>query len=78
MLDKLPPPQPASSVLGDWYVSLHHYGKLQMILAVSERSLLPVVFPGKTCAMRLKETCAPELAESCLRWGLTAIESIVN
>jgi hypothetical protein len=45
--DNMPPPQPAAGVLGDWYVSLHHYGRLQMIVAVSERSLLPIVFPAK-------------------------------
>ena len=29
--DKLPPPKPATTVLGNWYVSLQHFGKLQMI-----------------------------------------------
>jgi hypothetical protein len=30
---KLPPPKPATTVLGNRYLSLQHFGKLQMILA---------------------------------------------
>ena len=40
-------PEPAQSdtVLGDWYVKLVRVGKVQMVLGVSDRSLLPVVVP---------------------------------
>lgn len=41
-------PVPASSTtrLGDWYANLVHVGRLQFILAVSERTLLPVLIPA--------------------------------
>ena len=45
--DKLPPAKPATTVLGNWYVSLQHFGKLQLIMATSEESLLTVVFPAR-------------------------------
>jgi hypothetical protein len=32
--------------LGDWYANLLHIGRLQLVLGVSERTLLPVVVPA--------------------------------
>ena len=32
--------------LGDWYASLVHVGRLQFVLCVSERTLLPVLVPA--------------------------------
>ena len=33
--------------LGNWYVNLVHYGRQQVVLATSERSLLTVVLPAR-------------------------------
>jgi hypothetical protein len=32
--------------LGDWYANLVHVGRLQLVLGVSERTLLPLVLPA--------------------------------
>lgn len=44
---ELPPPAPATNALGNWYVNLVRYGRHQIILATSERSLLTLMFPAK-------------------------------
>lgn len=44
--------------LGDWYANLLHLGRTQLVLAVSERTFLPVVIsaaPATTIAMRLRD-----------------------
>ena len=64
LLDRLnatPEPEPArpDTVLGDWYANLIRVGRIQVVLAVSERSLLPVVVPardGRSLVQRLSET----------------------
>ncbi|GCL66096.1 hypothetical protein AQPW35_51770 [Rubrivivax pictus] len=64
LLDRLnatpdPEPTPTDTVLGDWYANLIRVGRIQVVLAVSERSLLPVVVPardGRSLAQRLSET----------------------
>jgi len=43
----LPPPGPATTALGNWYVNLVRCGRHQIILATSERSLLTLAFPAK-------------------------------
>jgi hypothetical protein len=52
LLDRLdytpdPQPSPPDTVLGDWYANLIRVGRTQVVLAVSERSLLPVVVPAR-------------------------------
>lgn len=52
LLDRLnaapePEPAPPDTVLGDWYANLIRVGRIQVVLAVSERSLLPVVVPAR-------------------------------
>jgi hypothetical protein len=47
--------------LGDWYANLLHLGRLQIVLAVSERTFLPVLVPaapGATLVPRLREGLA--------------------
>ena len=44
---ELPPPAPATTALGNWYINLVRYGRHQVILATSERSLLTLMFPAK-------------------------------
>lgn len=63
LLDRLnstpdPEPAPPDTVLGDWYANLIRVGRIQVVLAVSERSLLPVVVPardGRALVQRLSD-----------------------
>jgi hypothetical protein len=58
-------PAAADTVLGDWYANLIHVGRIQVVLAVSERSLLPIVVPardGRTLVHRLSEALGPMLS----------------
>lgn len=69
LLDRLnvaPDPEPTrpDTVLGDWYANLVRAGRTQVVLAVSERTLLPVVAPakeGRTLVQRLGEALEPML-----------------
>lgn len=60
-----PEPAPPDTVLGDWYANLVRVGRTQLVLAVSERTLLPVVVPareGRTVARRVAEAIEPMLS----------------
>jgi len=60
-----PAPVPPDTVLGDWYANLVRAGRTQVVLAVSERTLLPVVLPardGRTVARRIAEAIEPMLS----------------
>lgn len=69
LLDRLnsapdPEPAPPDTVLGDWYANLIRVGRIQVVLAVSERSLLPVVVSardGRSLVQRLSEALEPML-----------------
>lgn len=53
-----------STVLGDWYANIIYFGERQFLLAVSERTLLPVLLPAaraKTFARRLPAVVAEML-----------------
>jgi hypothetical protein len=39
-------PRATTTRLGDWYANLLHVGRQQLVLAVSEKTLLPVVVPA--------------------------------
>ena len=69
--DKLPPSKPTTSVLGNWYVSLQHFGKLQMILATSEASLLSVVFPARHLRLTLERNLQAGLGGVLLALGVS-------
>jgi hypothetical protein len=59
-----PEPVPPDTVLGDWYANLVRAGRTQLVLAVSERTLLPVVVPareGRTVASRVAGAIEPLL-----------------
>jgi len=62
----MPPPRPSTSILGDWYVSLHHFGKHQVVMATSERSLLSVVLPARELRKTLEESLRTGLHEVLL------------
>lgn len=68
--DKLPPFKPATTVLGNWYVSLQHFGKLQMIMATSEESLLSVVFPARDLRLTLERNLRSGLGGVLLALGV--------
>lgn len=69
LLDRLnakfdPEPARSDTVLGDWYASLVRVGRVQVVLGVSDRSLLPVVVPakeGRSLVRRLGEALEPTL-----------------
>jgi hypothetical protein len=42
-----PTPPPCTGRLGDWYANLHVMRPAHLVLAVSERTLLPVLVPAK-------------------------------
>lgn len=67
LCNAVPVPEPASpdTLLGDWYANLVRVGRAQVVLAVSERTLLPVVLPardGRFLVQRLAEALEPMLA----------------
>jgi len=68
--DKLPPARLATTVLGNWYVSLHHFGKLQMVMATSEESLLSVLFPARDLRLTLKRNVQSGLGGVLLALGV--------
>ena len=45
-----PAPPSSTTRLGDWYANLVHLGRLQLVLAVSEKTLLPVIIPAAPIA----------------------------
>lgn len=54
----------ANTVLGDWYANLVRVGRQQVVLAVSDRTLLPVVVPAKEAralVARLAQALEPVL-----------------
>ena len=60
--------------LGDWYANLVHVGRLQFVLCVSERTLLPVLVPAaptSTLAPRIRIA----LGEVLRRLGVSPEES---
>lgn len=68
--ENLPPAKPATTVLGNWYVSLQHFGKLQLILATSEASLLSVVLPARDLRLTLERNLQAGLGGVLLALGV--------
>ena len=55
---------PTDTVLGDWYANLVYAGRTQVVLAVSDRTLLPIVVPARearTLVQRLGDALEPVL-----------------
>ncbi|MFO0585537.1 MAG: hypothetical protein U0229_24915 [Anaeromyxobacter sp.] len=74
LLRRLGPPsqgasEPPSNLLGDWYATLVHAPRMQLVLMVSERSLLPILVPAREAAT-LTERSPGALAEVLLRLGV--------
>ena len=51
---------PPTNALGNWYANLIHVGRVQMIMATSERTLLTVLLP----ASDLRKSLVPNLCEA--------------
>jgi hypothetical protein len=51
---------PPTNALGNWYANLLHIGRMQMVMATSERTLLTVLLP----ATDLRKSLAPNLCET--------------
>ena len=63
---------PPDNVLGDWHANIVRVGRVQMVLAVSERTLLPVVVPAKDGRMlveRISAALDPLLLSIAWPWG---------
>lgn len=59
LLRRLGPPAvgPANQPLtrlGDWYATLVHAPRMQLVLMVSERSLLPILLPAREASTLLE------------------------
>ena len=69
------PAEPPTNRLGDWYATLVHAPRVQLVLMVSERSLLPILLPARE-ASTLLERAPMALAEVLLQLGVrpTVIE----
>lgn len=51
---------PPTNALGNWYANLIHVGRVQMVMATSERSLLTVLLP----AVELRKSLMPNLCDT--------------
>jgi hypothetical protein len=80
------PITPASTTrLGDWYANLLHLGRRQLVLAVSERTFLPVLIPAAPASSiveRFRDECAEVLRaigvpEQAVRHETTAMTSVI-
>ncbi|WP_052195775.1 DUF6933 domain-containing protein [Delftia sp. ZNC0008] len=58
------------TVLGDWYANLIRVGRMQVVLAVSERTLLPLVVPAKESRRLLVPRLIEALGEQLLSIGV--------
>ncbi len=52
-----PGSSPPTTALGDWYVNLVRFGRQQIVMATSERSLLTVLLPARD----LRQSLVPNL-----------------
>lgn len=68
---------PSDTVLGDWYANLIRVGRSQIVIAVSEKTLLPVVVPARearTLVTRIGDALEPML----LSMGIPAQEVLTE
>ena len=64
-------PPSSDTLLGDWYANILFARPEQLIVCVSERTLLPVVVPARA-ASTMGERLAQSLHQILLRLGVTA------
>ncbi len=63
-----PGSSPPTTALGDWYVNLVRFGRQQVVMATSERSLLTVLLPAR----ELRQSLVPNL-QGAVQQLLTAL-----
>jgi len=71
------PASPSTTVLGDWYCNLAYFGRTQVILCASEKTLLPILIPARDAPSfptRLKEVVAMTLAAFDIHQDIFQIE----
>lgn len=71
-VDPEPDPPASTTILGDWYANLLYVGKQQLILCVSDKTLLPVVVPAadaKLLPRRLPEALFDVLKVLGIPWS---------
>lgn len=64
LLARHPEPAAATNALGHWYVNLLRFGRHEVVMATSERSLLTAILPG---GPGLRERLLPELDDTTYR-----------
>ena len=67
----LGPPAPSTTVLGNWYANIVFTRPEQLVVCISERTLLPVVVPAKD-VRRLPERVAAAVGQMLLSIGVSA------
>lgn len=60
---QLPAPVKPSTRLGNWYVHLARFGRQQIVLATSERSLLTVLIPAQQLRNSIEANLQAAVAE---------------
>jgi hypothetical protein len=73
---RLPAPCEPSTRLGNWYVHLVQFGRLQLVLATSERSLLTVILPARGLREAIEENLRASVGQ--LLWALGIPADAVN
>lgn len=60
---------PPTTALGDWYVNLVRFGRQQVVMATSERSLLTVLLPARD----LRQSLVPNL-----QWAVQQLLTVLG
>jgi hypothetical protein len=66
-------PTPPSAALGDWYVHLVNFGRQQVVLATSERSLLTVLLPARELRATLESNLVRAVQQLLVALEIPAI-----
>lgn len=61
---------PPTTALGDWYVNLVRFGRQQVVMATSERSLLTVLLPARDLRQRLVPNLQSAVQDLLILLGL--------
>jgi hypothetical protein len=64
-----PGSSPPTTALGDWYVNLVRFGRQQVVMATSERSLLTVLLPARD----LRQSLVPNL-----QWAVQQLLTVLG
>jgi hypothetical protein len=64
-----PGSSPPTTALGDWYVNLVRFGRQQVVMATSERSLLTVLLPARD----LRQSLVPNL-----QWAVQQLLTVLD